>query len=142
MSWLDRTNKAHKQRVRVLSKQFLETAFTAAATSEVVDLGTVPAGSYVLGCRVKVATAFTGGGTTDAKVAIGDANDDDAILASADVDVAVDGEASSHTLGVAPHKTYAAATTLKVKLTSTGANVVAFTAGDMTVEVLYAQASL
>lgn len=115
---------------------FVEGDFTAGATSEAILLGTCPAGFMPLGVDIDVGTAFTGGGTTDAKVAVGDAGDDDVLLASADVDVATAGKASTYTLGIAPHKYYAAATALNLKMTSAGANVSAFTAGAGTARVV------
>ena len=138
MSNTDRVNKAFLNRVRALTLAIGEADLTAGATSQVLDMASLPPGAMVLAVDIRVATAFTGGGTTDAKVAVGDANDDDGILASADVDVATDGGASTFTIGISPYKFYAAATVLKVKVTSTGANVSAFTAGAMTVRVMYA----
>ena len=87
-----RINKAFLNRVRALTVAIGEADLTAGATSQQIDTPAIPAGSMIMGVDVRVATAFTGGGTTDAKVAVGDADDDDAILASADVDVATAGE--------------------------------------------------
>lgn len=111
--------------------------FNAAALTEVVAFGTPSPGSQLLGVDVFVGTAFSGAGVTDAKVAIGTAGDDDVILASADVDAATAGRASTFTVGIGSRGVYGEL--LNVKLTTTGANVSLIDAGAITVVATFIQ---
>src|SRR5574341_1275638 len=117
-----RINKAFLNRVRVLSKVFSETDLTAAALTQTLDVGDVPPGAHVVGVNLRGFTPFTGGGITAFTCSICDANDDDCLVAAANIfAAAVDGQTPTRPLGIAPHKRYAAAT-----------------AGAVTVEILYA----
>jgi|SRR6185436_12225587 len=142
MSMLDRVNKAAAARVRALVKTIGEADLTAAATTQTLDIGDVPPGAQVLGVSLDTYTPFTGGSLSAMTLSIGDANDDDVIVAAANAfAAAVDGQTSTRPLGISPNKRYAAATTLKAKFTATGDNVVNATAGAVTIRVLYATAN-
>lgn len=113
-----------------------EADLTAGATSQVFNLGGVlPADAIVVGREVSLATNFTGGGTTDAKLEIGIAGDHDSIMTSLDIDAGAP-FAVQGTAGVNPNGNYGGQQ-LVVTVTSTGANVTAFTAGSVTVRVSY-----
>ena len=119
-----------------------EADLTAGATTQSLNLGAaLPDGAMVIAHSIRVPTPFSGGGITDMKVAIGTAGDDDSILASADVDAATDGMASTYTLGIAPFKFFATGAQLLAKFTSAGANVSAATAGQCIIDLLYTEAS-
>lgn len=138
MHQMSRTIRSFNARVRVLEKTFVETDLTAAATTQTLDVGDVPAGAQILGVGVALATPFTGGGITAFTMSLGTTGDDDALIAAANIfAAAVDGEASTRPLGIAPNKRFAAKTTLKAKFDSTTANVVAATAGALTLRILY-----
>src|SRR5574341_1574897 len=70
-----RINKAFLNRVRVLSKVFGEADLTAAALTQTLDVGDVPAGAHVVGVNLRAFTPFTGGGITAFTCSIGDANE-------------------------------------------------------------------
>lgn len=139
MSMFARVNQAHKARPKYLELPVGHADLDAGATTQSLDIGDVPAGAMILGTEVLLATAFSGGSVSNLVVAIGTTGDPDAILASADLDgAAVDGQASTHTAGIAPNKRFAAATTLKALFTATGDYVSALTAGACTLRVYYA----
>lgn len=135
-------NKAFGARVRVLSTTFGHADLTAAAVTETLNIGAVPAGAFIVGVSLRAYTPFTGGSVSECVVDIGEAGDDNGLIAAANVfAAAVDGVTSTRPLGISPNKRYAAATTLQAKFTATGDNVVNLTAGAVTVDVLYAQAN-
>ncbi len=112
---------------------------TTVGTSQTLTFpNAIEAGSRVLGVGIPLATPFTGGGAAACTVDVGDAGDTDALVDGAVLlAAAVDGEASAITLGIAPHKTFAAATSLQAVVTS-DVNVSTLTAGACTLHVFYA----
>lgn len=136
----DRVNRAFKARVQKLSRQITTTDLTDADTSQSISLGTPPTGARCVGVRIGLATPFTGGGVTAVTASVGPAADPDKLVAAADIfSAAVDGEASDHPLGIAPNGAVGGVEQF-VQVDSTTANVADITAGDMTVELLYAVA--
>lgn len=123
--------------------QFIEVTIThadltAAATSQAVDIGDIPAGAQIRGADIRLATPFTGGSVSACVVDIGDAGDADAIVDGANVlAAAVDGQASTRPLGIAPNKLFDAATTLTATFATTDDNVADLTAGECTIRVLF-----
>jgi hypothetical protein len=111
----------------------------AASTSQVINLGAaLPNNARILGIDVRLATATTGI-TGPVIVKVGSAGDDDAILASANLTTAaVDGESSTHTLGIAPNKTFASSTQLIATAVSSSGNLSSLSTLDATVDVLFA----
>ncbi len=107
---------------------------TAAATSEVVNLGdALPTGAYVVGRTIALATAFSGGGAGAVSVDIG----------GTDADAIVDGEsiftgattAKAGTSGINPFGALGGQ-----QLTATfisDVNVSLLTAGAVTIDILY-----
>jgi hypothetical protein len=126
-------------RVRIITLNIVVADLTAAAVSQTINFGaTIPDDSQILGASVILATPFTGGGAAACTVDLGDAGDTDAIHDGDDIfAAAVDGEASALTLGIAPNKYFASATTLQAVVTS-DVNVDQLTAGDCTIRVAYA----
>lgn len=111
--------------------------FSAAALTEAVAFGTPSPGSQLVGLDVFVGTALSGSGVTDAKVALGTAGDPDVILASADVDAATAGRASTFTVGIGSRGVYGEL--LNLTLTTAGANVSVVDAGAITVVATFIQ---
>jgi hypothetical protein len=139
----NRLNKAFDSRVKKLTVNVTDADLTAAATTQTLPIGALPAGAQILGYRIGLTTPFTGGTASAVTVDIGDAGDVDAIADGCDVfAAAVDGEASALTDGIAPNKLFAASTTLNMVVNSTGDDVDNLTAGDMDVEVIYGIADI
>jgi hypothetical protein len=111
----------------------------AASTSQVINLGAVlPDNARILGIDVRLATASTGI-TGPVTVKVGTAGDDDAILSSANLtSAAVDGESSTHTLGIAPNKLLTGGAQLICTVTSASGNLSSLSTLDATVDVLFA----
>lgn len=125
--------------LQVHSQQFNHIDLTAASTSETLDSATqLPANARPMGVEVLVSTPFTGGGAGIVTLSVGDAVSLDALVASARVHVAVDGQAQTTPLGTASHKKYTSATTLKYTF-ATNVNVAALSAGVLTVNTLYVE---
>lgn len=113
-----------------------ETALLAAALTVVFTVGTLPTIARVIdGPDTDVATAWSGPSITDVKLMIGTTGDADSILASADIDAAADGRATTRTLGIAPSGRYSGA--LQGTLTAVGANLSVAVAGDATTRLRY-----
>lgn len=112
---------------------------TAAALTEAVNIGTaLPANARILGVAIKLATPFSGGGASAVSVDIGSSGDADAIVDGANLfAAAVDGQASTQPVGIAPSKHFATATQLTATFIS-DVNVVGLTAGAVTIDVIYA----
>jgi hypothetical protein len=142
MPSLSRLNQGFAARVRKLVATVGHADLTAEAGSQVIALGTLPAGSRVLGVRIALATAFTGGGAGSVTVDVGSTGDADALVDGANLFAAsADGECSSITAGVAPNKGFAAATVINGTFAA-DVDVDDLTAGACTIEVLYAVADL
>jgi hypothetical protein len=126
-------------RVRRITRAITTANLTTAALSQTINFANaIEAGSRILGHSIALATPFTGGGASACTLDLGDAGDTDALIDGADIfAAAVDGEASAITLGISPNKSFAAATTLSVTITS-DVNVSTLAAGSLTVSVLYA----
>mgnify|MGYP001069743208 CR=1 FL=1 len=110
---------------------------TAAATTQTLNVGSLPANAQVRGVDIRVAAAFSGGSVSALSVDIGDAGDADAIVDGANVFAATDGQAASLPAGIAPNKRFDAATTITALFTATDDNLVDLTAGACTIRVLY-----
>jgi len=113
-----------------------EAALTAAALTEIVTIGAIPAGSQVLAVNIAVSPAFAGI-TGPVSVSIGSTGDDDALVADAVVSTAVDGMSSTRPLGISPNKVFAAETTLNATFISASGNLVDCSAGSCTIEIIY-----
>ena len=109
---------------------------TAAATSQVLPLGSaLPAGAYILGRTLRLATAFSGGSVSALVVDIG----------GTDADCIVDGEsvytgataAKAGTSGIDPNGALGGQQ-LTATFIATGDNVVNLSAGSLTIDILYA----
>ncbi|MGB0873595.1 MAG: hypothetical protein ACPGYP_10755, partial [Solirubrobacterales bacterium] len=111
---------------------------TAAATSQVLAIGTLPANSRIVGRSIALATPFTGGSVSACTVDIGSTGDADAVVDGANVlAAAVDGQASAITDGIAPNKHFASETTLNATFISASDNLVNLAAGACTIDILY-----
>lgn len=124
--------------VQVVSVTVGEADLTAAATSQAIAIGSsVPAGARILGASIRLTTPFTGGGATSCVVDIGSTGDADALIDGANVfAAAVDGQASTRPLGIAPNKVFTSATQLNATFIS-DVNVSALTAGACVVDVYF-----
>jgi hypothetical protein len=110
---------------------------TAAATTETENLGApLPAGSTVLGVNILLPTGFSGI-TGPVTVDIGSAGDVDALVDGANLATAVDGNASTRPLGIAPNKYFASSTQLIATFLSASGNLVDASAGECTIEVYF-----
>lgn len=118
-----------KVNVEVLRFLLKYTDFAAAATTKAVDLCELPEGSVVVGCALKPKVKFEGGAVSAATMAIGHSASAAALLSATDVFVA--GADTTHTLGSTriAHK-LGAKWTPQAKITTTGANTDALTAGE------------
>lgn len=126
------------QTVKEITRNINQTegALLPAALTVSFTVGTLPAGSRVIdGPDTDVSANWAGPSITDVKLAIGTAGDDDSILASADIDAATDGRASTRTLGIAPSGRYSGAIT--GKLTAVGANLSVANAGTAVTRLRY-----
>lgn len=127
---------ARKFSVKRLSITIGHADLTAAATTETEALGSIPAGSFVLGVSLPCSEAFAGI-TGPVTIDIGSAGDVDALVDGANVTTLIDGAASTRPLGVAPNKFFAAATALTATFLSASGNLVDCTAGSVTIDILY-----
>lgn len=109
---------------------------TAAATTETEVVGKVPAGSTILAVGLPLATAFSGivGPVT---LDIGTTGDVDALVDGASLATAVDGQAATRPLGIAPNKHFAAETEIIATFLSASGNLVDATAGSVTIDIIY-----
>lgn len=114
---------------------------TAAATTETENIGDpLPAGATVLGVNILLPTAFSGI-TGPVTVDIGSSGDVDALVDGANLATAVDGNASTRPLGIAPNKTFSSATQLLATFLSASGNLVDASAGECTIEVFFTVAA-
>lgn len=113
---------------------------TDADTSETENIGAVlPANARILGVSLHTVTAFSGGGTGSLVLDIGTAGDVDAIVDGADLfATVVDGQAASCPAGIAPNKLFASAGAQLTATFVTDTTLAAFTAGAVTIDVLFA----
>lgn len=128
---------------RTVQKRTLHVVFgdlAIANTVRVLPLDVpLPAGAQIIGIGVRLGTPFTGGAINAGAVKVGPAGNDAELLASSDVfAAAVNGQASTHVEGIAPHADYTVATQLLATFTSGGANWNAATAGACDIDVLFA----
>lgn len=131
------SNAATTGIVRKASLAIGHADLTDADGSQTLTIATLPAGAQVLGVNVKLATPFTGGGAGSVTLDVGSSGDADALVDGANVfAAAVDGQASTRPLGIAPNKQFAAATAVQATVAA-DVNVADLTAGAMTVEVIY-----
>lgn len=113
---------------------------TDADTSQDINIGAVlPANARILGVSIHTVTAFAGGTVSALALDIGTSGDIDALVDGADLfAAAVDGQAATRPLGIAPNKLYASAgAQLVARFVSTGDNLVNLTAGTATIDVLF-----
>lgn len=123
-------------RVQKLEQVIEHSDLTAAATSEAIALGTLPANAWVLGHEIYIETLFSGGSVSACVLDIG-GTDVDAIVDGHDVFTgAATGRLTGSTLGV--HSAgYFGSEAMKATFTSTTDNVVNLTAGKLTVTIPY-----
>jgi hypothetical protein len=112
---------------------------TTSSTTETENIGTaLPANARILGTNIKLTTPFSGGSVSALVVDIGSSGDPDALVDGADVfSAAVDGQASTRPLGIAPNKHFSTSTQLTALFTATDDDVVNLSAGSVTIEVYY-----
>jgi hypothetical protein len=112
---------------------------TDADTSEDENIGAaLPDNARILGVAIKLATPFAGI-TGPVTVDIGSAGDIDALIDGANLtDAAVDGQASTRPLGIAPNKHFASATQLVARFLSASGNLADANAGSVTIDVYFA----
>jgi hypothetical protein len=109
---------------------------TAAATTEAVALGTLPAGAWVLDHEIYITTLFSGGSVATCTLDIG-GTDTDAIVDGHDVFTgAATGRLRGSTLGVHPTG-YFSSQAMVATFTSTTDNLVNLSAGALVVTILY-----
>jgi hypothetical protein len=119
---------------------------TTAATSQTIALSPqMPAGGLVLGTAwLDITTLFSGGGSGNCTVKVGDASDDDGLITSSDIFTgAATGArfaAGAYLTGATGKKYFKAATTLNAIIAS-DVNVSTLTAGDVWVKVPYVNLS-
>lgn len=107
---------------------------TTAATTQTIDLRTLPKGHIVLGVRIKHSTAFSGGSISAMTVSVGAAAGTATTFAAAfDVFQAAADTTAAMTSGWKA-ATYAS-DTLQAKFTATSDNVNAATAGEVHIDV-------
>jgi hypothetical protein len=114
---------------------------TAAAMTQTLDLAPVlPADALVMGAWAQITTPFSGGGSSNCTVKVGDAGDDDRLITSSSIFTGASGRVIAAGVGLngaaSPH-CYASSTTTKVIIAS-DVNVSLLSAGDVTVYVAYA----
>ena len=112
---------------------------SAAATTNDVELFSLPAGGVIHGVKMKHSTAFSGGAISAFTVSIGITGTLAKYANAFDVFQAVSNTAQqiSSTVGTENH---GAATSIKIAATSTGANIDQATAGTVDVWVLWSVA--
>lgn len=111
----------------------------AAAASQAINIGaTLPAKTYIVGVAIHTVTAFSGGSVGDFTVDIGTTDDPDALIDGANLfAAAVDGQAATRPLGIAPNKYFSAAgAQLKATFACGSDDVGDATAGAVTIDVL------
>lgn len=139
MPRLDRINRAFRTRPQKLSLRIQPAQLTVAAGSQALSLGTPPAGARALGApRVALVTEFTGGTVSACVVDVGPTADANKVGDGADIFAApVDGEASASPAGIAPNADIGGVEQFATVI-ATGDTVDDITAGDCTVELLFA----
>lgn len=115
---------------------------TDADGSQALNIGAVlPANSRILGVEIHSVTPFSGGSVADFTVDIGTSGDPDALIDGADLYAsAVDGQAATRPLGIAPNKLFVSAGAQIIATFACGSDDVKdATAGGCTIDVLFAQ---
>lgn len=132
--------KAFNARVRKLTKTITHADLTAAVngTAQAIEIGTLPPGAVLTGKAYKLTTQFTGGSASSVGMTLGDTDDVDRILTTADVLGGTAGAFVNGTAGVAAGP-FAAATVVNATFTPDGAHtLLGLTAGSVTVEIYFA----
>lgn len=109
-------------------------------TSQTINIGAVlPANARIVGVDLRELTDFSGGGTASLTVDVGTAGDIDALIDGADLFTgsAVDGGPSTIPQGIRPNKTMGAAQLIATFVCDGGHVLSDFTAGSVTIDVLY-----
>ncbi len=112
-----------------------ESAFTAAATSEDIELFVLPAGGVIHAVKIKHSTAFSGGSVASFTVSVGITGNLTKYATAFDVFQATSGTAFQLST-VVGSENHGATTSIRIEATSTGDDVVAATAGSVDVWVL------
>lgn len=112
---------------------------TDADTTQDINIGTaLPANARIVGVDMRAMTAFSGGGTGSQTVDIGTSGDVDALIDGADLFAAVvDGGPATMPQGIRPNKTFVAGGAQLVARFICDTTQAAFTAGAVTIDVLY-----
>ena len=116
-----------------------ESAFTAAATSENIELFQLTAGELIHGVKVKHSTAFSGGGATSFTVSVGISGNLTKYASAFDVFQAVAGNTFQVTANF-DSENHGSATSIRINATS-DVNVGTLTAGAVDVWVLVSKAT-
>lgn len=136
---MDYTAKQELKRSRpqMLSKTITHADLTDADGQQDIVIGTPPAGARCLGVNIKLATPFSGGTASAVTVDIGSAGDPDKLIDGANLfAAAVDGQASTRPLGIAPNADIGGVE-LRARFDADD-DVADLTAGSVTIEILYA----
>ena len=116
-----------------------ESAFTAAATSEDIELFSLSAGELIHAVKIKHSTAFSGGGATSFSTSVGIAGDLDKYASAFDVFQAVSSTAFQIT-SVLDSESHGSAVSIRIEAVS-NVNVGDLTAGSVDVWVLISKAT-
>lgn len=136
----DREIRAFNSRNRVLRRRILEGDLTSAVnnTPQSLVLGTLPPGAIVTGRSTKIATYFTGGGATAVGLTLGIVGVLNSIMATLNVfDTTVLVVPQQGTAGASPIGLYDGSQILATFSPDATHNLLALTAGDVTVDVYY-----
>jgi parallel beta-helix repeat protein len=115
------------------------TDLQAAATVNDIELLSLPAAGIIHACKIKHSTIFAGTGITDYKVSVGISGNLTKYHTDFDVDTAVSNTNQSLQFNTGTEN-HGAATSIRVRATSTGANLNASTSGSVTIWVLISEA--
>lgn len=123
-------------RISKLEQVIEHSDLTAAAVSEAISLGTLPAGAYVLSHEIYIETLFSGASASAVVLDIG-GTDPDAIVNGHDVFTgAATGRLIGSTLGVHPEG-YFGGEAMEALFVATGDDVADLTAGKLTITIPY-----
>ncbi len=115
-----------------------ESAFTAASTSETIELLSLAAGNIIHAVKIKHSASFTGGGVTSFTVSIGNASVDDLYASAFDVFQAAS-DTTFQITSVINSENHGSAASIKITATS-NVNVIGASAGSVDVWVLISAA--
>jgi len=116
------------------------TSFTAAATTEDIELFSLPAGDVIHAVKLKHSASFTGGSISAYTLSVGISGTEDKYLTASDVFTAP-GDAVHYLSSTVGTEDHASATSIRIEAISTSDNVNAATAGSADVWVMTSNAT-